>query len=69
LWVDTSHLDGLDCVRQAVGAAGPRRLLFATCWPFFYAESAALKFGEAQLSTRDARAVMEGNARAAFGLG
>lgn len=69
LWLDTSHLDGLDCVRQAIGAVGARRLLFATCWPFFYAESAALKLAEAQLPQRDARALTRGSAQAAFALG
>ena len=69
LWLDVSHLDGLECVKQARDAVGARRLVFATCWPFFYARSAVLKVDEAELSARDKAGIMMGNAEAAFGLG
>ena len=69
LWVDTSHLDGLGCMKEACNAVGARRLLFSTNWPFFYARSALLKMEEAEVRARDVEAVMGGNARAAFGLG
>jgi len=69
LWLDVSHLDGLECVKQARDAVGARRLVFSTCWPFFYARSAVLKVDEAELSARDKAGIMMGNAEAAFGLG
>ncbi len=68
LWLDLSHLDGLGCVKKARDAAGARKLLFATCWPFFYARSAMLKVEEAELSARDRAGIMGGNAEAAFRL-
>jgi len=66
LWLDTSHVDGLDCMRRACDAVGPERLLFSTCWPFFYTRSALLKMEEAGLSAEESRAVMSANAAAAF---
>ncbi len=69
LWLDVSHFDGLECIRQARDAVGARRLLFSSCWPFFYARSAVMKVEEAEVAARDREAMMEGNARAAFGIG
>ena len=46
LWLDLSHLDGLECLARSVQAVGARKLLFATCWPFFYAASAWLKVAD-----------------------
>jgi predicted TIM-barrel fold metal-dependent hydrolase len=66
LWLDTSHLDGLGCVKQALEAVGGRRLVFSTCWPFFYARSAVLKMEEAEVPRRAAEAVMGGNAARAL---
>ena len=63
LWLDISHLDGLDCIKSTCSAVGARRLLFATSYPFFYARSAVLKVQEAQLPVREAGALMAGNAR------
>lgn len=68
LWLDTSHVDGLECMTRACRALGAERLLFSTCWPFFYAKSAHLKLEEAQLPARDAQRVMGGNAVRAFRL-
>ena len=68
IWLDMSHMDGLDCMKEAAQAVGVRHLAFATNWPFFCARSAVLKVGEAELRDRDATAVMERNARIAFGL-
>lgn len=68
LWLDMSHLDGLECVKEARNVLGARRLLFATCWPLFYARSATLKVEEAEISARDKAGIMEGNAEVAFGL-
>jgi len=69
LWLDTSHVDGLECMRRACKALGAGRLLFSTCWPFFYAKSAFLKAEEAELPAREAKRVMAGNAVKAFRLG
>jgi len=68
LWLDISHVDGLDCVQRACAALGPERLLCSTCWPFFYAQSAFLKMGEAGLPARQRNRVMGGNALGAFRL-
>jgi hypothetical protein len=68
LWLDTSHVDGLNCMRRACEAVGPDRLLFSTCWPFFYARSSVLKIEEAGLPAKQMAAVMSGNAAKAFGL-
>jgi len=68
LWLDTSHLDGLACLRRACKAVGASRLLMGTCWPLFYARSAALKVAEAELSPRDQAAITGGNAVRAFRL-
>jgi hypothetical protein len=69
LWLDISHLDGLDCIKRARDAAGARRLVFSTCWPFFYARSAVLKLEEAEIPPRQLDAIREANARAALALG
>jgi len=68
LWLDTSHIDGLDCIQRASAAVGIERLLFSTCWPFFYAKSAFLKIGEAGLSSEQSSRLLGGNAAAAFRL-
>ncbi len=68
LWLDMSHLDGLCCLKEARDAVGARRLMFSTCWPFFYARSAVLKVAEAEMPAREKDAVMGGNAERAFGL-
>ncbi len=60
LWFDLSHLDGLDCIRDARRAVGARRLAFSTAWPFFYARSSVLKVEEAQLGPREAEALWGG---------
>ena len=68
LWLDISHIDGLDCIQRACAALGADRLLFSTCWPFFYARSAFLKLEEAQLLREQLGRVMAENAAQAFGL-
>jgi len=68
LWLDISHLDGLDCLARACDAIGDERLLFATCWPFFYARAARLKVEEAELSPQARARLLGGNAVRAFGL-
>ena len=67
LWLTTTHLDGVGCIRRACDAVGVERLLFGTCWPFFYAKSALLKAEEAELSGTESDLLMGGNARKAFG--
>ena len=69
LWLDTSHIDGLDCMRRACDAVGAERLLFSTCWPFFYARSAFLKVEEAELSEQQTARIVIENATKAFALG
>lgn len=66
LWMDTSHLDGLACVKDACAAVGAKRLLFSTCWPFFYARSAFLKVEEAEIPEREREAIMGRNAEPIF---
>ena len=66
VWLDMSHLDGLECIRRAAKAVGARRLLLSTCWPFFYAKAALLKVAEAQLPARENAAVLGGNAGRVF---
>lgn len=66
VWLDLSHLDGLECVGRAREAVGATRLLFATGWPFFYAASARLKVAEAELGAQEAARVLAGNAAEAF---
>lgn len=68
LWLEISHLDGVDCLQQACGAVGAERLLFSTCWPFFYARAARLKVEGAGLSPEDQARVMGGNVVDAFAL-
>lgn len=68
LWLDISHLDGVGSIRRAREAVGVERLLFATCWPFFYARSALLKVEEAELPAQETERVMGGNAAQAFRL-
>ena len=68
VWLDMSHLDGLECIKRAVKAVGARRLLLSTCWPFFYAKAALLKVAEAQLPARENEAVLGGNAGRVFGI-
>jgi predicted TIM-barrel fold metal-dependent hydrolase len=68
LWLDISHVDGLDCLGRARRAVGPEKLLFATSWPFFYARSAALKVEETELPSQEAEMVMGRNAAQVFCL-
>ncbi len=68
LWLDISHLDGLECLRRTCRALGAKKLLFASSWPFFYAKSAELKVVEAELSAEDAARPMGENAEEVFGL-
>lgn len=68
LWLDTSHVDGLDCMHRACDAVGPDHLLFSTCWPFFYAPSAFLKMQESALPADHASAILTDNAARAFSL-
>jgi hypothetical protein len=68
LWLDISHLDGLECLKRASEVVGAGKLLFATCWPFFYARSASLKMQEADLPRREAEMVAGLNAADVFGL-
>ena len=68
VWLDISHLDGLECIRRATKAVGASRLLLSTCWPFFYAKAALLKVAEAQLPARENAAVLGGNAGRVFGI-
>jgi len=62
LWMDISHLDGLACVKEACAAVGAKRLVFSTCWPFFYARSGFLKVEEAEIPARDREGIMGRNA-------
>ncbi len=68
LWLDTTHLDGVGCIRRACEAVGAEKLLFGTLWPFFYARSALLKAEEAQLPPAEMNLLMGGNAAKVFGL-
>jgi predicted TIM-barrel fold metal-dependent hydrolase len=68
LWVDISHLDGMNCLSRAREAVGAARLLFATSWPFFYARSALLKTEEEGLSSTEAEMIAGANAAEVFGL-
>jgi predicted TIM-barrel fold metal-dependent hydrolase len=67
VWLDLSHLDGLECIKRAAEAVGAKRLLLSTCWPFFYAEAARLKVAEAELAASEEGLVLGGNAGRVFG--
>lgn len=68
LWLDLSHLDGLECIARSAQAVGARKLLFATCWPFFYPASARLKVAEARLPARTEAGVLGVHAGRVFGV-
>ena len=68
LWFDLSHVDGLGCLRRVQAAVGMDRLLFATSWPWFYAQANALKLFEADLSADEMAQVERGNAARALAL-
>jgi len=68
VWFDISHFDGLDCIQRACQTLGAKRLLFSTCWPFFYSRSAVLKVEEAEIAARGRVALMGASAHRAFAL-
>jgi hypothetical protein len=68
VWFDISHFDGLGCIQKACRAAGAKRLLFSTSWPFFYARSAVLKLEEGEIAAHQTTALWSANARRAFAL-
>ena len=68
VWLDLSHVDGVGTLRRAQAAVGLERLLFATSWPWFYAQSNALKLFEADLTDHELALVEGGNAVRAFAL-
>jgi len=62
VYVDTSRLEGIECVARVVDAVGADRVLFGSHAPFFYLEAALLKLTEAGLDRSTRAALLHRNA-------
>jgi uncharacterized protein len=64
IYFDIANTDSIGCVARLVEQTSPSRVVLGSHYPFFYFEAAFLKVREAGLPDDQARAVLEGNARA-----
>lgn len=64
VWFDIATLEGVGGVANLMKQVPPKQILFGSCAPLFYFESAALKLKESALSDEDLAAIKSGNALA-----
>jgi predicted TIM-barrel fold metal-dependent hydrolase len=64
IWVDLAMLEGAAGLERIMARAGHERLLFGSHAPFYCAEAAHLKLKESRMTSQQAGAIRQGNARA-----
>ncbi|MGH9326109.1 MAG: amidohydrolase family protein [Terriglobia bacterium] len=69
VYFDMAMKEGVTGIAQLIAATSASRVLFGSHYPFFYFESSLLKIQGAGLPEDQAKAILEGNARALLNQG